>query len=206
MALLPARSAGSGAYAEVFWEVWVLRAVKRSWGLRLARLGTRLILAGLLVGALSPLAKAQSGFVITGSEGVPVLSYRLDFRGIRGRLDRYRLKIPPQDVAVAEVQISADRNFDAVIDPQNVRLEVEGKPVELAEVYWDEEFRSLEVVARQPIAAGQEIRLVLSNVRNPSAAGIYRVEARVRGTEPNPLFRKVGNWLITIDDPERLTF
>ncbi len=185
----------------------MLRAVKYSQSLCLPWLGARLALAGL-VGSLLllPSARAQSGFVITGSEGVPVLSYRLDFRGIRGQLDRYRLKIPPQNVAVAEVQIKADSNFDAVIDPKNVRLEAEGKPVELAEVYWNEEFRSLEVVARQPIAAGQEIRLVLSNVRNPSAAGIYRVEARVRGTEPNPLFRKVGNWLITIDDPERLTF
>jgi hypothetical protein len=32
------------------------------------------------------------------------------------------------------------------------------------------------------------------------------VEARVRGTEPNPLFRNVGNWLITIEDPERIGF
>ncbi len=197
--------------AEVFWrtEVRVLRAVERSHWLGFA--GIKLMLAGVLVGGLGSLVmprsvEAQSGLVITGSEGVPVLSYRLDFRGIRGRLERYRLTIPPQDLAVSEVQINGDRNFDARIDPENVRLEVEGNPVDLEEVYWNEEFRSLEVVARQPIAAGQEMRLVLSNVRNPAAAGIYRVEARVRGTEPNPLFRNVGNWLISIDDPERIGF
>ncbi|MFQ3614881.1 MAG: DUF2808 domain-containing protein [Cyanobacteriota bacterium] len=190
-------------------EVSVLRAVERSHGVPK---GMKLLLAGLLVGGLGSLViiprsvEAQSGLVITGSEGVPVLSYRLDFRGFRGRLERYRLTIPPQDLAVSEVQINGDRNFDARIDPENVRLEVEGNPVELDEVYWNEEFRSLEVVTRQPIAAGQEMRLVLSNVRNPQAAGIYRVEARVRGTEPNPLFRNVGNWLITIDDPERIGF
>ncbi|MGQ9838254.1 MAG: DUF2808 domain-containing protein [Cyanobacteriota bacterium] len=189
-------------------EVLVLSVAERSHAV--AR-GVKLLLVGLLLGGLGSLGiprsvKAQSGLVITGSEGVPVLSYRLDFQGFRGRLDRYRLTIPPQDLAVSEVQINGDRNFDGRIDPKNVRLEVEGQPVELDEVYWDEEFRSLEVVARQPIAAGQEMRLILSNVRNPQAAGIYRLEARVRGTEPNPLFRNVGNWLITIDDPERISF
>jgi len=189
----------------------VMRAGKCSQELGLARRGMRLALAVLVMGSLGSLvmphsAEAQSGLVITGSEGVPVLSYRLDFGGVRSRLDRYRLTIPPQNVAVAEVQINGDRNFDGRIDPESVRLEVEGRPVELDQVYWNEEFRSLEVVARQPIAAGQEIRLVLSNVRNPSSAGIYRVEARVRGTEPNPLFRNVGNWLITIEDPERIGF
>ncbi len=186
----------------------MLRGVKRS---HRVSTGIKLLLVGSLLSGLGSLllpgsVGAQSGLVITGSEGVPVLSYRLDFRGIRGRLDRYRLTIPPQNVAVAEVQINGDRNFDARIDPENVRLEVEGNPVDLEAVYWNEEFRSLEVVARQPIAAGQEMQLILSNLRNPESAGIYRLEARVRGTEPNPLFRNVGNWLITIDDPERIGF
>lgn len=142
---------------------------------------------------------AQSGLVLTGSEDVPVLRYILDFNGIRRRLDRYRLDIPAQDVAVAEIQLNGPDYFDGSFDPENIRLEVEGSKVEVREAYWNEEFRSLEVVIQEPVAAGQAMRLVLSNVRNPSREGEYRFEGRVLGTEPNPLFRSIGNWLISID-------
>lgn len=148
------------------------------------------------------LAQGGSGLLLTGSEGVPVLNYRLDFNGIQSRLDRYRLDIPPQNVAVAEVQISMPPTgravFDGTVNPDEVRLEVEGEPVELRDVFWNPEFRSLEVVAAQPVAAGQSMTVVMSNVRNPSA-GVYRFEGRLLGTEANPIFRFVGNWLISIE-------
>jgi hypothetical protein len=150
-----------------------------------------------------PALAEGAGFVITGSEEVPVLKYKLDFNGVRNRLDRYRLDIPAQDVAVAEIVVSGEPNFDGKVDPNEVRLEVEGKSVELASVYWDEQFRSLEVVAKEPIASGQKMRLVLSNVRNPSNPSDYRFTGRVLGTEANPLFRTVGNWIISIDLAER---
>jgi len=160
-----------------------------------------LSLGSLTVATVPAWSQAGAGLVLTGSEGVPVLNYRLDFRGLESRLDRYRLEIPPQNLAVSEVQISipttGTATFDGVIDPEEVRLEVEGSPVELRDVFWNPEFRSLEVVAAQPVASGQTITVVMSNVRNPTAA-IYRFEGRVLGTEANPIFRFVGNWLITI--------
>ncbi|MDX2271999.1 MAG: DUF2808 domain-containing protein [Cyanobacteriota bacterium] len=178
-----------------------------------SHLGRQIVMAlwvinlGTLAAGILPLkAAAQSGFVITGSEDVPVLSYKLDFRGVRDKIDRYRLDIPPQDVAVAEVQISGPPNFDGKIDPEEVRLEVEGQSVPLSEVYWNEEFRSLEVITEEPVAAGQSMRLILSQVRNPSKIGEYRFVGRLLGTEANPLFRTIGNWIISIDQFERTGF
>lgn len=142
---------------------------------------------------------AGSGFVLFGSDEIPVLNYRLDFGGQRRKLERYRLDIPAQDVAVAEIQIEGDDHFNGKFDPEKVRLEVEKEPVPIREVYWNPEFNSLEVIIEDPVAAGQEMRLVLSNVRNPDS-GTYRFRARLLGTEANPLFRLVGNWIITIDE------
>ena len=142
--------------------------------------------------------QAQSGFVLFGSDEIPVLNYRLDFGGQRRRLERYRLDIPAQDVAVAEIQIEGDDHFNGTIDPEQIRLEVERQPVPIRQVYWNPEFNSLEVIIEEPVTAGQEMRLVLSGVRNPDE-GTYRFRARLLGTEANPLYRLVGHWVITID-------
>ncbi len=42
------------------------------------------------------------------------------------------------------------------------------------------------------------MELVLSDVRNPRNMGYYRVQARVLGTEPNPIFRYIGLWILDI--------
>lgn len=160
-------------------------------------------LAGLgsfgLASLISAPVQAQSGFVLFGSDEIPVLNYKLDFGGQRRKLERYRLDIPAQDVAVAEIQIEGDDHFNGDFNPEQVRLEVEKEPVPLRDVYWNPEFKSLEVIIEEPVAAGQEMRLVLSNVRNPDA-GTYRFRGRLLGTEANPLFRLVGHWVITIDE------
>lgn len=168
-------------------------------------LATGLGLCGFAVASsvlISAPADAQGGIVITGANGQEVLGYRLDFNGKRRSLDRYRLKIPAQDVAVNEVAINFEEKFDGKVNPEQVRLEVEGEPIELREVSWDPEFKSLEVAADQPIAAGQEMRLVLSRVRNPRSNGLYRIYARVLGTEANPLYRTVGLWIVTIGESD----
>ncbi|MEN9204758.1 MAG: DUF2808 domain-containing protein [Thermostichales cyanobacterium BF4_bins_65] len=165
-------------------------------------------MATALVGMAAP-ALAQlggGGLVLSGSEGVKTLAYSLDFNGIARQLDRYRLRIPAQSVAVAEIQINADEFFDAIIDPNGVRVEAEGKPVELREVFWSPEFRALEVAFKDPIPSGQRIEVILSNVRNPTEANIFRLRANVLGTEPNPIFRTVGNWLITIEHRRERSF
>ncbi len=166
--------------------------------------GWSLILGLSVLGSVGLPAQAQSGFVFSGSEDVDVLKYKLDFDGAEGRLDRYRLDVPAQDVAVAEVQINMGPRFDSTVKTDKVRLEVEGKSVDLADVYWNEEFKSLEVIAQDPVASGQSMRVVISELRNPDS-GIYRFEGRVLGTEANPIFRLVGNWLIDIQNQRDLS-
>lgn len=164
-------------------------------GLAVGLCGTVAVASSLLIPAS---VSAQGGIVITGGGDAEVLGYKLDFNGKRRILDRYRLKFPPQDVAVSEVAISFEEKFDGKVNPDQVRLEVEGKSVPLREVSWDPEFKSLEVATEEPIDAGQEMKLVLSRVRNPRSNGLYRIYARVLGTEANPLYRFVGLWIVTI--------
>jgi hypothetical protein len=167
-----------------------------------------LILVSASVVAASPVFAqfGGGGLVLSGSEGVPTLAYRLDFGGIARQRDRYRLRIPAQTVAVAEIQINADEIFDAIIDPKAVRVEAEGQPVPLREVFWSPEFRALEVAFQDPIPSGQRIEVILSNVRNPNEGNIYRLRANLLGTEPNPIFRTVGNWLVTIEPRREKSF
>ncbi|MEM6445483.1 MAG: DUF2808 domain-containing protein [Cyanobacteria bacterium J06642_2] len=170
-----------------------------------AGLAVGLSLCSLTVASslLAPrLVRAQGGIVITGANDAEVLSYKLDFNGKRRILDRYRLKLPAQDVTVSEVAINFEEKFDGKVNPEQVRLEVEGEVVPIREVSWDPEFKSLEVAAEQPIDAGQEMRLVLSQVRNPRSNGLYRIYARVLGTEANPLYRFVGLWIVTIGNED----
>ena len=167
---------------------------------------TLLTLSGLLLtggglAATRTLAQGTgSGFTLSGfAEGDRPLPYTLDFGGYVRRLERYKLRIPAQDVAVAEVQINFADNFNGSVNPEQIRLEVEGEPVEIDEIFWSEEFLSLEVVVAEPIAAGQQMRLVLSQTRNPRDPGFYRIQGRVLGTEANPIFRYVGHWIVQID-------
>jgi hypothetical protein len=160
-----------------------------------------LLATGLLLSLGNRPVQAQrgSGIVITGAEENKVLKYSLDFGGTVRERERYRLDIPPQDVAVAEVQINFASNFDGDVDPDEVRLEVEEEPVELQDALWDEEFKSLEVVLKEPVPAGKVMTLVLSQARNPKRPGFYRIQLRLLGTEPNPVFRSAGLWIVSID-------
>ena len=171
----------------------------------LAQSLTLLTVSGLFLagGSFAHQAIAQSagsGFTLSGAADPDrVLSYTLDFGGYIRRLERYRLSLPAQDVAVAEVQVNFEQKFDGNVNPDNIRLEVEGEPVDIDEVFWSEEFNSLEVVLVEPIAAGQTMKLILSGARNPRDPGFYRIQGRVLGTEANPIFRYVGEWIVSID-------
>ncbi|MGK7906136.1 MAG: DUF2808 domain-containing protein [Synechococcus sp.] len=146
-------------------------------------------------------ANAQSGFcLVCPVERDQILRHSTD-NGITRKRDRYKLTIPAQDVAVAEVLVSFEPKFDGTINPERARFEVEGEPVETDLISWSEEFNVLEVVLTQPVAAGQEMRVVLPGVRNPKDPGFYRIQARVRGTEANPTFRWLGEWNVSFDAP-----
>ena len=143
--------------------------------------------------------RAQSGFVLSGAaDRDRVLRYSLDDGTARSR-DRYKLTLPAQEVAVAEIQVSFEQKFDGNIDPDRVRVEVEREEVEVDEIFWSPEFNSLEVVMADPIPAGQRMQVIMPGARNPSDTGFYRIQGRVLGTEANPIFRYVGEWIVSID-------
>lgn len=156
------------------------------------------VLAGILVTNTASIAWSQSGITLSGVEEGEELRYRFDFGGVRGRRERYRLEIPAQNVAVSELQLNFESSFDGSVDPEKARLEVEGQVVPLGEIFWDDSIKSLEVQIAEPVAAGQNMELILSEVRNPRNGGFYRVQARLLGTEPNPIFRYIGIWILDI--------
>lgn len=140
--------------------------------------------------------RAQSGLVLSGAaDRDRVLRYSLDDGTTRSR-DRYKLSLPAQEVAVAEIQVSFEQKFDGSIDPDRVRVEVEREEVEVDEIFWSPEFSSLEVVMADPIPAGQRMQVIIPGARNPRDPGFYRIQGRVLGTEANPIFRYVGEWIV----------
>ena len=158
---------------------------------------TSLLLVGVSATLVGPdSANAQSGIVLSGAaDRERVLRYSLDSGTTRSR-DRYKLSLPAQEVAVAEVQVSFEQKYNGNINPDRVRLEVEGDEVELDEIFWSEEFNSLELVISEPVAAGQNMKVIMPGARNPSDPGFYRIQGRVLGTEANPIFRYVGEWIV----------
>ena len=164
----------------------------------LAALGlTSLLLVGVSSTVVGPnSANAQSGIVLSGAaDRERVLRYSLDDGTTRSR-DRYKLSLPAQEVAVAEIQVSFEQRYNGNINPDRVRVEVEGEEVELDEIFWSKEFNSLELVISEPIAAGQSMKVIMPGARNPTDPGFYRIQGRVLGTEANPIFRYVGEWIV----------
>ncbi|MCG9886412.1 MAG: DUF2808 domain-containing protein [Cyanobacteria bacterium] len=172
-----------------------------------------LLTAACAATAIAPLAIAQSlpGFVLFGGpeDRETLLSFRLD-RGQEGWWDRYRLRIPAQDVAITQVVVSYPEYYDGQFDERigrgmelryNNRRNRESIP--LKEVVWDRENRFVSLVTEEPIPANNKLEIVFHNVRNPRSGGMYNFNGRVfmpagpDGTQASSRF--VGTWLLTIN-------
>jgi hypothetical protein len=51
------------------------------------------------------------------------------------------------------------------------------------------------------IPAGEQVEIVLSNVRNPPSGGMYYFNARVESPGDVPLMRYIGTWVVGIYRP-----
>lgn len=60
-----------------------------------------------------------------------------------------------------------------------VRQNRDYEVIPLEEVIWDQENHVIEIYPLEPVAAGNDIEIVFSNVRNPRFGGMYYFNARV---------------------------
>ena len=147
-------------------------------------------------------ADSLPGFTLFG--GPPrenQLPFRLDFGGRVNTWDRYRLRIPAKKMKLAATQfsISYPDYFKGQFDTKDVEVKVKGKSVTLDEVSWDKENRTIQIYTKEPVAAGNEVELVLSNVKNPSSGGMFYFNCSVMSPGDVPLLRYLGTWLVSID-------
>lgn len=156
----------------------------------------------LLVGIPSlTIAQGLPGFTIFGGvKGEDNLNYRLDFGGRSGGWDRYRLRIPAKKMklAVAQFAISYPDYFKGTFDTKDIEVVVKGKSVPLQEVNWNRENNLIEIYPVDPIPAGNNVEIQLSNVRNPDSGGMFYFNCQVLSPGDTPLLRYLGTWVISI--------
>jgi Protein of unknown function (DUF2808) len=166
-----------------------------------------LICLGLAIAAplglvLEPLS-AQNNIVIFGPNQGSTLSYvlRTNRPGASSNRISFSAKLPTS-TAVAEIQILYPEGFGGIFNPENISIinRRTDKTLEIERAIIDPEIRTVRFVFKQPIEGfiGQEIEINAQGVTNPSRSGMYRIEAQALGTEANPLFQYLGQWLVTI--------
>ncbi len=154
----------------------------------------------LLLGLVSAApVLAQSGIVLFGADGNLVLDYRLSKNRVGSQQTTYELRLKPQKVAIRQFQIQFPDRWSKSFDTN--RLEILGAGTSFAVDYaqLDPETRSLIIGAKEPVPSGVAVTLKFKNVTNPRAPGIHKLRASLLGTEPNPIFRYVGDWFISLE-------
>jgi hypothetical protein len=165
------------------------------------RLLSTLAVTSCLLTSLPAITLAQSGLTLfSGVERQNQLSYRLDFGGQANATDRYILRLPAKKMklAVAQFAITYPNYYKGSFDTKNVEVLVKGKSVPLSEVTWDKEGGVIKIFPEEPVPAGKNVELVLSNVQNPSFGGVYYFNCQVLSPGDVPLLRYLGTWILSI--------
>ena len=160
-----------------------------------------LLVSGCLLGTFPALSLAQSGLTLfSGVKRENQLSYRLDFGGQTNDWERYRLRIPQRKmkVAAAKFVIRYPNYYEGTFDTDEVEIKVKGKKVKVSEVKWDQEGNVLEIYPEKPVAAGNRVEIIFSNVEKPSSGGIFYFHGSVLSPGDVPLPRYLGTWIIDI--------
>ncbi len=159
---------------------------------------TSCLLAGIPAIAL---AEGLPGFTLfSGVKGENQLPFRLDFGGQTNGWDRYRLKIPNKKLkrSVAQFVISYPEYYKGSFDPKKMEIRVKGKTVPLSEVKWDKENYVITLYPQEPVPAGSNVELVLSNVKNPSSGGMFYFNCLIQSSGDVPLSQYLGTWILSI--------
>jgi hypothetical protein len=168
------------------------------------RLLSTLAVTSLLLTGVQAVSWAQGlpGLTLfSGVKGENQLPYRLDFGGQSNNWDRYILKLPAQKMklAVAQFAITYPDYYKGSFDPKAVEVRVKDKAVPLSEVRWNQEGRVIEIFPEEPVPAGSNVEVVLSNVRNPSFGGVFYFNCQVLSPGEIPLLRYAGTWVLSIN-------
>lgn len=162
-------------------------------------------LGGALVMALPMLSFAQANSGLTIFSGVDnrkdILDYYLQFNGVSGQRDRYKLYIPAKKMSQGAkvLYVSYPEHFDGSFDVDKVRVETKSQGrLEIEDVLWDQESRFLQIVLDEPVEPNQRVTITLSNVTNPSLGTYYMVaDAMVAGDIPVRVY--LGTWIVSIN-------
>ncbi len=140
-------------------------------------------------------AQQNAGIILWGSAKDKALDYVLDY-GRANQSDRYYLDVPAQKFAVSEVVVTYPESFTGEFDQSSIDLRVDNKNLPLQSAKWDKERRVVEVVLQEAVPANKAMKLVLSNVQNPTFGGLFQFDARVRSNSDLPMLRYIGSWVI----------
>jgi hypothetical protein len=174
-----------------------------------------LVAGGIVLPAAISQAQSNPGLTFTwgqGPSGKEQLRYVLDYGTPGMSNDRYRLKLGTQNVAISRINITYPEYFDGTFNDKSIEVRVGapqrggfmnlrreyGKPVPLAQVVLDPKSRVIDIVPNTAIPAGEQVEIVLSNVRNPPIGGMYYFNARIESPGDVPLMRYVGTWILGI--------
>lgn len=167
-------------------------------------LSALVITSSLLLVGLPTAVTAQTnpGFTFGWGDGIPgnrQLPFHLD-NGTPSIRDRYTLKIPRKkaSVAISQLLISYPDYYRGKFDPGKMRVMVNDKEVPLEPINLDRENRVIELTPKEVIPAGNNVEVVLSNVKNPAHGGMYYFNCRVNSPGDIPLSRYLGTWILSI--------
>lgn len=159
--------------------------------------------SGCFLGGVSAIALAQSNSGLTifsGIERENILNYKLDFGGQAGGFDRYRLRIPGKKMTQGATRfiITYPDYYEGTFDEDAIEVRIDGEPLPLREVVWDEENYLIEIDLEEPITESQKVELVFSNVRNPRFGGTFYFNAEVFAANDVPIRLYLGTWIVSI--------
>jgi hypothetical protein len=149
-----------------------------------------------------PAASAQNNMVLFGNKENN-LPYVIRNKNPGAASNYIRFFAPlPAGKAVAEVQIVYPQEFRSAFAPRKltVRDRRTKEEYEVRDISIDPALNSVRIEFVEPIPAiaNQELEIIAKGVTNPRHAGMYRIEVQALGTEANPLFQYLGQWLVSI--------
>ncbi|MEM9770117.1 MAG: DUF2808 domain-containing protein [Cyanobacteria bacterium P01_D01_bin.73] len=146
---------------------------------------------------------AGPGLTLFGEQS---LNFHLQY-GSSDHFDRYKLRVPVQETAIAHVVVDYDPDrWTGTLDPKNIELRYRKKrrgrerSFELKELNWDPTIGIVSLIPKEPIPAGERVEVVFHNVQNPRDGGFFKFKCKIAiPGDRAQRFRFLGNWVIDID-------